>query len=120
MVIIFCLLIIANILALYFKIESQYFFFMAGSIVGLYKGINSEKFKHIFNFHRIKFRLTKEHILELIVALLLAILPFHTDILELQFDIIYFIEYIAFSLFLYRFLSFNLFTKQISQLESQE
>lgn len=112
MYLVFFLIIIGEFLIFFYNLNAWYFLSIIGTIVGLYKGIHSEEFKHIFNFHKIDFRLTKEHFLELILSLLVAILPFHTEILESDFKIIYFIEYIAFSLFFYRFLCFNLFQKQ--------
>lgn len=109
--------IVFNIIVFYlgikFNIEGMMTFMTIGGILGFYKGVISDSLNSTFNITTFKYTLTEENIYELISSFLVSLSVFNIDIYYNKFNLIDFIGMIVFSLFIYRFLLFNLLKKQI-------
>ena len=111
--------IVFNIIVFYlgikFNIEGMMTFMTIGEILGFYKGVTSDSLNSTFNITTFKYTLTKENIYELISSFLVSLSVFNIDIYYNKFNSIDFIGMIVFSLFIYRFLLFNLLKKTNSK-----
>lgn len=111
--------LIFNIITLYLDINSNTEcivpFIIIGATLGLYKSMNTNSWKDSFNMGSFKYTLNKQHIYELVSYFLLSLSIYNIDIYNGDFYILDIPCMILFALFMYRFLLFNLLSKESSK-----
>ena len=102
-------LILANIGVLKFNVNSTYLLMALGAGIAVYRGITAEKFKDVFNTYPFIFKFKrKENMLELLEAVLMALIVFSDEIIKKQFGLFELIFLIICTLIIYRLLFYNL------------
>lgn len=103
------MLVLLNLWALITKASVTLVLVVVGLSIGLFRGTRSEKFRDVFNLHKFSYKLkSKENKVEFLGAFLTSFLTSQGDFFLGKFYVLNFILFIAFALFMYRFLFFNL------------
>ena len=103
------MLVLLNLWALITKASVTIVLVVVGLSIGLFRGTRSEKFRDVFNLHKFSYKLeSKENKVEFLGAFLVSFLTYQSDFFLDKFYVLNFVLFIAFGIFMYRFLFFNL------------
>lgn len=109
MFLIILVLIFSNIIVLKYDVNATLLLLILSGGIGLYKGVISEKLSDIFNITSFKYTLkNKENKLELLGAFLITLIIFRNEVIKIRFRIVDIFGLVICTLFIYRFLFFNL------------
>lgn len=109
LVILILILILSNVLVFFSVINSTLISFILALSIGAYRGIIANVFKDVFNLYPFLIKLnSKDNILELIGAFLFSLVIFTDIFIPLKVTVLDILSLVVFTLFLYRFLFYNL------------